>query len=337
MTTGQKALSFFLARYEPTKKYCVVMSLEIIDPADLIDRHIGPLTILFGYENGKYPHGNSLLIRGSNQAVIVDPCLGVVARKERLPLVDAVFHSHTHEDHIAGTHLFRDVPWYAHELDAQGLETIEDLMEIYGLEGATHDAFKEEIETRFFYPHDGSEVTVFRDGDEFDFGGVKLRVLHTPGHTRGHCCFVVSWGDSPEDTLVFLGDIELTGFGPYYGDAWSDLEDFERSIERLRDVDAGWWLTFHHKGLIESRDQFLTMLDKFGAMIMTRESNLLAYIAEPRTMNEIIAHRFVYRPGQTGFMVDEVERRSMGMHLDRLVRAGAVRFENNTYVVQENA
>ena len=98
------------------------MSLEINDPADLIDRHIGPLTILFGYENGKYPHGNSLLIRGSNQAVIVDPCLGVVARKERLPLVDAVFHSHTHEDHIAGTHLFRDVPWYAHELDAQGLE-----------------------------------------------------------------------------------------------------------------------------------------------------------------------------------------------------------------------
>ena len=312
------------------------MNSKIIDSADLVDRDIGPLTILFGYENGKYPQGNSLLIRGSTQTVLVDPCLGMVARKGHLPEVDALFHSHIHEDHIAGTHLFRDVAWYAHELDAGGLRTIEGLMEIYGLDGPTHDAFKEEIETRFFYPHHGSEVAVFMDGNEFDFGGVKLKVLHTPGHTRGHCCFVVSWGESPEDTLVYLGDIELTGFGPYYGDAWSDLEDFERSIERLRYVDARWWLTFHHKGLIESRDQFLAMLDKYGAVIKSRESNLLAYITEPRTMDEIVAHRFVYRPGQTGFMVDEVERRSMGMHLDRLVRAGTVRFEKNTYVVQEN-
>ncbi len=312
------------------------MSSEVKEITDLIDRPIGPMTILFGYENGKYPQGNSLVIRGSERSIIVDPCLGVVSRKDRLPAVDAVFHSHVHEDHIAGTHLFGEVPWYAHKLDALGLESIEGLMEIYGLEGEAHDAFKEEIETKFFYPQGGGKVTAFEDGDEFNLGGVQLRILHTPGHTRGHCCFVVTWGDSPDDTLVSLGDIELTGFGPYYGDAWSDLEDFEKSIERLRNVDAKWWLTFHHKGLIESRDQFLRMLESFSEMIMVRESNLLAYIERPRTMDEIVAHRFVYRPGQEGFMVDAVERRSMGMHLDRLVRSGAVRFENNAYVLQGN-
>ena len=40
-----------------------------------------------------------------------------------------------------------------------------------------------------------------------------------------------------EESIDFLatywkeeGDIDLTGFGPYYGDAWSDLADFERSF-----------------------------------------------------------------------------------------------------------
>ena len=30
--------------------------------------------------------------------------------------------------------------------------------------------------------------------------------------------------------VFFLSDIDLTGFGPYYGDVWSDLEDFEASL-----------------------------------------------------------------------------------------------------------
>lgn len=309
------------------------MSSAAIDSASLVDRSIGPVKILFGLENGKYPHGNSLVIRGTKQSAIVDPCLGVVARKDRLPEVDMVIHSHAHEDHIAGTHLFPGIPWLAHEADALGLDSIDGLMEIYGLSsGEVYENFKKAIETDFYYPHGGESVS-FTDGDVFDFGGVTLTVIHTPGHTRGHCAFLIEWGDSFEDKLVYLGDIELTGFGPYYGDAWSDLEDFEASIEKLHHVDARWWLTFHHKGLIESRERFLEMLDSFAAVIDTREARLLEFIQVPRTLAEIIEHRFVYRPGQTGFLVDEVERRSMGMHLDRLVRRGDVIEAQNRFVV----
>ena len=48
-------------------------------------------------------------------------------------------------------------------------------------------------------------------------------------------------------------------------------------------------------------------------------------------MAEIIDHRFVYRPGQTGFLIDEIERRSMRMHLDRLIEKGHVRFSGGAY------
>ena len=302
-----------------------------LDPADLLDQQLGPITILFGHEHGKYPYGNSLIVTGTNETVMIDPCLGVVARKGVLPRVDRVIHSHTHEDHIAGTHLFRGVPWHAHTLDALGLESIEGLMEIFGAPtGPEHDVFQAVMVNDFYYP-EGGVVETSEEGDVFDLGGVNITVIHTPGHTHGHCCFLIEWGQVVEEKLVYLGDIELSGFGPYYGDAWSNLIDFEKSIERLKTIDAHWWLTFHHKGLIESRPLFLAMLEKFEWMIGDRESRMLDFIKVPRTMNEIVEHRFVYRPGYTGYLVDSIERRSMGMHLDRLIESGRVSLSDGVY------
>lgn len=309
------------------------MRPESIDPQTLEQRDIGPLTVLFGFENGKYPYGNSLLVRGEKRQAMIDPGLGMVARRSVLPEASMVMHSHTHEDHIAGTHLYPDSTWLAHEADALGLESMEGLMKIYGIEpGEKYTRFSEEIRDDFYYPQ-AQAVETFVDGALFDFGGVSLTVIHTPGHTRGHCCFLLSWGPSADERLVYLGDIELTGFGPYYGDAWSDLTDFENSLDKLREIDARWWLTFHHKGLIDGRDRFLGMLDKFAGMIDDRESRLLEFLKQPRTLEDIVAHRFIYRPGQTGFLIDQIEARSMQMHLDRLLAQEVIRHQGHHYQV----
>ena len=306
---------------------------EEVNPAELRERTIGPVTILFGLDNGKYPWGNSLLVSGENQRVMIDPCLGVVARRGVLPGVDFVLHSHAHEDHIAGTHLFTGRQWWVHEDDAIGLRDIDGLMEIYGISSpAVLAEFREEVRTSFYYPPKG-DVNTFADNQVFDLGGVTITALHTPGHTRGHTCFLIQWGDRTDEKLIYLGDIELTGFGPYYGDAWSDLEDFEASIERLRHIDVSWWLTFHHKGLIESRAHFLEMLESFAAVIDDREARLLSFICQPRTLDEIVAHRFVYRPGQGGNLADQIEARSMLFHLDRLVRTGQVEKKGDSWQV----
>jgi glyoxylase-like metal-dependent hydrolase (beta-lactamase superfamily II) len=44
------------------------------------------------------------------------------------------------------------------------------------------------------------------DGQALDLAGMHLEVLHTPGHTPGHCCFWV-----PEEGALFSGDQLFAG------------------------------------------------------------------------------------------------------------------------------
>ncbi len=59
-------------------------------------------------------------------------------------------------------------------------------------------------------------------------------------------------------------------------------------------------------------------------MIGRREERLLGFLEEPRTLDEMVAFRIVYRPGAEVLWADHVEHLSIGMHLRRLVRNGVV-------------
>jgi glyoxylase-like metal-dependent hydrolase (beta-lactamase superfamily II) len=290
--------------------------------SELEDREIGPVRVLFGREGGRYPDANSLLVQGSQERVIVDPALGLLARPGSPPEVDRVLNSHCHEDHISGNHLFAEVPWHLHRLDQPGICSLDAMMAIYGLPEAIERPFREIIREQFhFTPR--PDALCFEDGDVFDLGGTRLQVIHSPGHTRGHCCFLIEW-QGAADPLLYLGDIDLTGFGPYYGDAWSSLEDFERSIDKVREIDARWYVTAHHVGVLEGRAAFRERLQQFGARIGEREERLLEYLSQPRSLQEIVNHRFVYRPKDEVLYIDAVEQRSMAQHVHRLLARGQI-------------
>jgi len=282
--------------------------------------------LLGGVRDGKYPHGNSLLVEGSEESLLIDPSLSLVGR-DLLPKVDRVINSHSHEDHIAGNHLFPSASWHVHGLDHVGFESIDGMMEIYGYDGAAAAYFREALTEKFHYAARPDALS-FADGDSFDLGGVTVRVVHAPGHTRGHCCFAIE-----PDRVLYLGDIDLTSFGPYYGDAWSSLFDFERTLAAVRRMEARHFATFHHIGVIEGREAYHARLDRFTAVIATREKRLVEYLATPHTLDEIVAHRFVYRPGDPVAYADPIERRSMSQHLERLIGEGTVReIERSRYV-----
>lgn len=284
------------------------------------DRPLGPhVTVLAGSRGGKYPDGNALLVRGCREAAIIDPALAVRPRAGALGPVAHVLNSHVHEDHVAGNGMFPTARWHVPAADHAGIRSLDGLMRIYGFDATAAAAFRRVVVEEFhFTPRPDADA--FEDGFVLDLGEVEIRAIHAPGHTRGHSCFHIL----PDDVL-YLGDIDLSSFGPYYGDAWSSLEDFERTLARVRAMDARWYATFHHVGVLDGRATFLERLDRFAAVIARREAALCDFLTFPRTLDEIVAHRFVYRPGDAVPFADAVERRSMTQHLDRLVREGRVR------------
>jgi glyoxylase-like metal-dependent hydrolase (beta-lactamase superfamily II) len=250
---------------------------------------------------------------------VLDPSLSVARRGAELAPVDLVIQSHVHEDHVAGLCRFPAARVVAHRADLPGLHAIDGLLAIYGYDdGAALESMRQWLIDQFHYVA-RPDAQAYDDGAVFELGGTRVRAIHLPGHTRGHCALLVE----PEGVL-FLGDIDLTGFGPYYGDAWSDLGDFERSLARVREIDARVWVSFHHAGIIEDRATFAAKLDRFAGRIAEREAALLAYLAEPRTLDELVRHRFLYPPHATLSWIDNAERRTITQHLERLEAQGAV-------------
>ena len=273
------------------------------------------VSVLAGDANGTYPSGNSLVVRGDGESIIIDPSVTVVARGGAPVPIDAVLNSHSHEDHIAGNGFFAAARIHVHHEDRPGVTSVDGLMDVYGLQGEPRETFAKTVVDEFFFTP-RPDAAGFSDGQVFDLGGVTVEAVHLPGHTRGHSGFRISGG------VFFLSDIDLTGFGPYYGDAWSDLDDFEASLERVRHEEADHYVTFHHKGVIDGRETFLRMLDDFGAVIGRRHEAMLEFLAEPRSVDDMVEHRFIYRPHVDNTFTTSVERRSAELHLQRMLARG---------------
>lgn len=278
----------------------------------ILSEHV---TVLLGADGGRYPSGNSVLVRGSGETALIDPSVTVVERGVPIQ-VDAVINSHAHEDHLAGNGTFPHARVHIHDDDLPGAQSVDGLMDVYGLAGEARSKFSQEVIEEFhFTPRPDAQG--FSDGATFDLGGATIEAMHLPGHTRGHSGFAIG-------NVFFLSDIDLTGFGPYYGDAWSSLEQFDDSLRKVRDVEADWYVTFHHKGIIEGRERFLELVDAFHAVIERRHAAMLDFLAEPRTVAEMVSHRFVYRPHVEHTFADSVEERTAELHLNRMVDRGEV-------------
>jgi glyoxylase-like metal-dependent hydrolase (beta-lactamase superfamily II) len=275
-------------------------------------------TVIPGADGGRYPDGNALLVRGTSESILIDPTLTIAHDAHPPEAVDRILISHCHEDHLAGLFRYPDAAVHVHADDIIGLRSLDGLMTIYGLPPAIEEPWRAEVTSRFHYAP-RPDVISFTDGDRFDLGGNTLHVIHLPGHTRGHCGFLID-----PDGVMFLADIDLTRFGPYYGDAWSSLDAFERSIARCREIEARTFVTFHHKGIVEGRPALLALLDEYEAVIARREQAMLDFLGEPHTLDEMMARRFIYRLHVTLVYADAVERRSAELHVARMLARGLI-------------
>jgi glyoxylase-like metal-dependent hydrolase (beta-lactamase superfamily II) len=288
-------------------------------------RRFGRIKVILGPKNGRYPYGNSILIE-DDRVALIDPSLLVRELNGRITErpIDLMFNSHYHEDHGAGNSLYRETPLFMHGQDAPALKSLDTMIEYYGLEPDAAAEFRPVLVDQFHYQA-REEIHELGDGEVFDLGHTRMSVMHTPGHTGGHCCFFFE-----KEGLLFVADCDLTRFGPVYGDRTSGLIEFICSIEKIRRAGAKTLVSFHEAAIVE--DDTEGALERYLGVIYERERTLLDFLAQPRTFSEIVKRRIIFRKDYDLIWIDSVEKNSMRLHLDKLMAEGTIEFDGRRYL-----
>jgi glyoxylase-like metal-dependent hydrolase (beta-lactamase superfamily II) len=212
-----------------------------------------------------------------------------------------------------------------HAADAPFLENMETFLDGYGIEDTdTREAWKPLLEEIFhFRPRQPDMLLEEKEG--LSIGDVTVDILHTPGHTPGHLCVFFH-----EPEVLFLADYDLTAFGPWYGDRLSSIAETEASVRRLQGLPARVWLTCHETGVFEAAPP--PLWDCYLDVIRRRRADLLALLAKPRSMSDIVDAWIVYkRPREPLAFYRHAEQSLMEKHLEELMAEGQVVQEGRRY------
>jgi glyoxylase-like metal-dependent hydrolase (beta-lactamase superfamily II) len=300
------------------------VSLTQANRREIPHADFGRVTVFFGEKNGKYPDANQVIVRGSDTQAAFDTPITANHIGPEFEASDMVILGHVHEDHMAALHLLPDAPVHVHEADLAAAQSWEGLRAAYGSDESYVDEMLARFKRDFFYAP-RPEAIGYKDGAVWDLGGSRVRAFHLPGHTAGHCALLVE----PEG-VAFIGDIDLSGFGPYYGDASSSLSDFRRSLKRVADIPAKVWVTSHHRGVYTDREKFLSDLAAYAATLDARDKRLTDLLREsPKTLAQLVECRLLYPPGHQAFWVVDAETRSISRHLEEMLADGRVRVDEN--------
>lgn len=284
----------------------------------------GRVTVFFGEKNGKYPDANQVIVRGTDTQVAFDTPITANHIGPEFESSDMVILGHVHEDHMAALHLLPGAQVHVHEADLAAAQSWEGLRAAYGSDESYVADMLARFKRDFFYAPRPDAIG-YKDGAVWDLGQTRVRAFHLPGHTAGHCALLVE----PEG-VAFIGDIDLSGFGPYYGDASSSLADFRRSLKRVAEIPAKVWVTSHHRGVYTDREKFLGDLAAYTATLDARDKRLIDLLREsPKTLAQLVDCRLLYPPGHQDLWVVDAETRSISAHLAEMLDEGQVRVDEN--------
>ena len=278
----------------------------------------GPIRFIPGENKGKYPYCHSAYIEEAG--VLIDPA----SDRERLRRlrdesgVQEVWLSHWHEDHFMHLDLFDEVPLRMAKEDAAFIAGVDAFLDGYGIEKEEHRQYWKPVLLELFHFKPRKPDSFLQDGQVLQLGSVTVEVLHTPGHTPGHLAFFFG-----EPEVLFLGDYDLTPFGPLYCDPDSSIRDTIRSVQRLEAIPAKIWLTCHEDGIFMKNPG--PYWRQYLEVILNREMQLLDFLTTPKTMPEIVNAWITYgKAREPQELYAFAEQANMQKHLDALTAEGLI-------------
>lgn len=149
------------------------------------------------------------LINGAEKALLIDTGFGITDLKQMIKALCGdkefyVINTHAHEDHNSGNNQFKCVyvgrfdEVYSHEkMNAEKKALFEG--------NYFSDAINQGYDIKKWNPEPCEHICTVKDGDEFDLGTYKFKVIEAPSHTLGS---IVLWEEN--QGWMFTGDILLT-------------------------------------------------------------------------------------------------------------------------------
>lgn len=285
-----------------------------------MDVQFGRIRFICGDNGGKYPFNHSLYLEGDNARVIIDPACSLqkLSELKQKGGVDEVWLSHWHEDHMRYINLFADCPLRISKRDFPPLTDINIFLDWYGLkEGIFRELWEKEMLENFNY-QPKKKAHFIKDEETINLGSMEIQVIPTPGHTPGHLSFYF-----PDEEILFLGDYDLTSFGPWYGDVYSSIDQTIASIHILKNIPARTWIASHNTGLFLENP--VTLWNNYEEVIYQREDRILNYLNKPKTIDEIVSAWLIYgKPREPKEFFEFSERALIGKHIEHLEGQGKI-------------
>ena len=158
---------------------------------EIIQLPLGPYTV------------NTYIVacRETGLSTIIDPAgepqtiIDTLIRKKLSPVL--ILNTHGHPDHLLANASLKaalEIPICMHAEDNGYYAEAPEIKNLEELTGLTADTVADRLLT---------------DGEAIPLGATSIRVLHTPGHTPGSCCFLIDGHLFTGDTL-FVGDVGRT-------------------------------------------------------------------------------------------------------------------------------
>ena len=256
---------------------------------------------------------------------------------------DLVFFSHYHIDHIIGSYTFSETPKLIHSLEKDALVNNKTFLQFCHQSEFSSQVWNQwSSHFKRFLMQEGlsrwsdlllNDIQSIDLKNGLNLGKKNLDIIHLPGHSPGHCGLY-----EPDSQVLFIGDIDLSKFGPWYGWRNANLQSFRQSIVTLEDFINNHeisWIIPSHTVPIEDKQECLRRLGDYCKIFDKRKTRIMEFITQKQkngtTLEEITEQSIIYQGKKSNppFVFETFEQFMIEHHLEELSLEKSIFYDNH--------